>query len=95
MAKLIRDSDFPTIARTELVCLAWSAGGWAEGPDHHRVPLRAEYALGTFDKNEPPPRTSFIVPSKLFGHICLIPKPEDARSARRRIDYDGKDIVIR
>jgi hypothetical protein len=92
--KQLRDSQLMSLVRTEFVCLDWTYGGWAVGPDHRRLPLRPEYGISLFKKNEVPP-TAFILPSRLFGHICFTPKPADARSVHRLIDFDGKDIVVR
>ena len=40
-------------------------------------------------------RRALAAASRLFGDIAFAPKDEDARSYRRLIDFDGKDIAVR
>jgi hypothetical protein len=40
-------------------------------------------------------RRALAAASRLLGDIAFAPKDEDARSCRRLIDFDGKDIAVR
>ena len=52
------------------------------------------YEIGLTKKNDVPNDKIKLV-SKRFGYVIFDPKPEDAKSSRRLIDFHGKNIVVR
>lgn len=81
------------IGATYTPSLMWSSGGTIEASGQPPRLLPPHYALGWV-------RTQDLhkfktIPSSKFGTLVFHPRPEDAASSRRLIDYDGTDIVVR
>ena len=94
LADLIVGSDFASTVSQYYPSIMWSGTGWMEGPDHVRKPLRPRYSVGLVEKANLRDY-KIVLPDKRFGYVVFSPKPEDEKSSRRLIDFDGKDIVVR
>lgn len=94
LAHLIAGSDLAAVASEYYPAIMWSGGGWMEGPDHIRKPLGPRYSIGLVDKASLHDY-KIVLPDKRFGYVIFSPKPEDDKSSRRLIDFDGKTIVVR
>lgn len=81
------------IGPTDTPSIMWSTGGVVEAPGQLPQSLPAHYALGWVDRQN---LSGFqTIPSARFGEMVFHPSPADFASARRLIDYDGSDIVVR
>jgi hypothetical protein len=92
MAALFAGADIDL--STHVAAIMWSPDGWIEDRGRVRKPLPAEYVLGAIEKSKLS-RFKTVIPDTTFGSVVFDPKPADARSSRRLIDFDGKDIVVR
>jgi len=92
--QLISESDFAPSASTYYPSVLWSLGGTMQGPEGVTLPTPPRYEVGLVERSEAN-RFKLRLPSKKFGYIIFDPRPEDAASSRRLIDFDGKDIVVR
>lgn len=93
LSELVRASDFASSIASLFPCIMWSLGGTISkrGQAVETVPPRYEVTL-----IERPDLSRFAaIPNERFGFIAFSPKPEDQKSSRRLIDFDGHDIVVR
>lgn len=94
VASLLAESDLAPALPTAYPLIGWHGEGWMEGPDHVRTPIPPRYGVGLVTKSD---LNAFkiVIPNPTFGYIIFVPGPRDARSARRLVDFDGTEIVVR
>ncbi len=73
--------------------LMWSSGTIVDKPDGSREHLPPRYEVGLYRRDDALDLLS--IPSDKFGLIYFLPDPVDLASSRRRIDFDGKNIIVR
>lgn len=86
-------TEIPPIPFTFYPCIGWTLGGTSGKRGGPQTPLPPEYSLGFIEQRNLVKYRA--VASRAFGFIAFSPKPEDERSSRRLIDFDGKNIVVR
>jgi hypothetical protein len=91
---LIKASDFASTASDYYPFVGWSLGATMQGPNGAVTKVPPRYEVGLAATHDVP-GNKIRIPSKEFGYVIFDPKPQDANSNRRLIDFDGKDIVVR
>lgn len=86
----VGEPDFPYCP-----ILIWSLGGELReaGGGRHAVPPR--YELGIARRADIAEQGFVAIADARVGLLAFSPKPADAASGRRLIDFDGTDIVVR
>jgi len=71
----------------------WSLGGTISKRGQAVESLPPRYDVTLIERHD---LSRFAtIPNERFGFIAFSPKPEDQKSSRRLIDFDGKNIVVR
>ena len=94
LTRLIAESVFAGQSSQYYPSIMWSLGGTMQGPDKVVRPIPPQYDVGVVRRSNLR-NFKIILPDKTFGYVVFAPKPEDAASQRRLIDWDGETIVVR
>lgn len=65
------------------------------GPGTEAIDVPDGYDLGLIPKGDINASNFIAISHQIFDMVAFVPRPEDAASSRRVVDYDGETIVVR
>jgi hypothetical protein len=89
----VRDYGAPEFDYYPVV--TWRAGARLVAPVSEARDLPDCYDLGLIPRADINASNFIAIAHRVFDIVGFVPRPEDAASSRRMIDYDGETIVVR